>query len=166
MTTNQIHRDGQQLVLTSTVLNEARSFFESCGSQGREGTALIAGSRHEASRAYGDTLIIPDQVATPVPRASVTVTPVGDLQVATVLRADQRYLARIHSHPGLAFHSPTDDVNPALTHQGAVSIVVPFFGLGLRRGLDACAIYVLEGREWREIPVGHPERRTRVNVDD
>src|SRR5271165_7512417 len=54
-----------------------------------------------------------------------------------------RYLARVHNHPVAAFHSRTDDANPALSHEGAISIVVPYFGLGLRRGLAACAVYRL-----------------------
>ena len=66
----------------------------------------------------------------------------------------KQYVARIHSHPVEAFHSATDDANPALTHDGALSIVVPFFGLGLRHGLDSCAVYRLLGGRWIEIPAG------------
>ena len=64
----------------------------------------------------------------------------------------QLYLARVHSHPGEAFHSATDDANPALTHTGALSIVVAYFGLGLRHGLDACAVYRLDEGRWRALP--------------
>jgi hypothetical protein len=39
-----------------------------------------------------------------------------------------------------------------LTAEGALSIVVPFFGLGLRRGLEACAVFVCRHGEWLEIP--------------
>jgi hypothetical protein len=62
------------------------------------------------------------------------------VQLAAVLGRGERYLVRAHSHPGNAFHSDTDDRNPALTFIGALSIVAPFFGLGLRHGLDACAV--------------------------
>src|SRR6266567_1599435 len=60
----------------------------------------------------------------------------------------------VHSHPAAAFHSPTDDANPALSHEGAVSVVVPYFGLGLRRGLAACAVYRLSAGRWRPLPAG------------
>jgi hypothetical protein len=60
-------------------------------------------------------------------------------------------VSRIHSHPGLAFHSETDDRNPALTFDGAFSIVVPYFGLGLRHGLDSCAVYRLEAGRWNHL---------------
>ena len=34
---------------------------------------------------------------------------------------------RVHSHPGDAYHSSTDDTNRLLSHRGAISIVVPDF---------------------------------------
>ncbi|TCC33225.1 Mov34/MPN/PAD-1 family protein [Kribbella speibonae] len=154
------------LLLTAAVLEEAGTFFEACGVHGCEGTALIAGTVSENSTLRGDTLVIPDQASTAAPHVSVTVTPTGDLELLTALRPEQRYLARIHSHPGLAFHSRTDDNNPALTHQSAISIVAPFFGLGLRHGLDACAVYVREKGRWRELPAGGPERETWVKVSE
>jgi hypothetical protein len=157
-------RERPTLLLTPAVLEEARTFFESCGTRGCEGTALIGGKDDDDLALLGDVLVIPDQIPTPTPRASVTVTPAGDLQLVTALAPDQRYLARIHSHPGPAFHSPTDDANPALTHEGAISIVAPFFGLGLRHGLDACAVYVRHGPVWRELPADGQERKEWVRV--
>ncbi|MEV0792635.1 hypothetical protein [Kribbella sp. NPDC050459] len=151
-------RPTRPLLITPAVLHGARVFFESRGAYGCEGTAFVAGCVDESGALLGDTLVVPDQVATATPHVSVTVTPAGDLELVTALRPDQRYFARIHSHPGLAFHSRTDDNNPALTHQGAISIVVPFFGLGLRVGLAACAIYVRDNRQWRTLPPGDPER--------
>jgi hypothetical protein len=130
------------------VLEEARDFFEDRGAEGCEGTALIAGVPGTAA----DRLIIPSQVATPAPRASVTITPEGELQLAAALSDDERYIARIHSHPGLAFHSAADDSNPVLTHEGALSIVVPWLGLGLRRGLNACAVYEHRRGRWISYP--------------
>lgn len=140
------------------VLTGARSFFEDCGALGCEGTALIA-----ARGDLADLLIIPDQRATPHPRCSVEVTDRGKRQLATALGLDRMYAARIHSHPGSAFHSETDDRNPALTFEGALSIVVPFFGLGLRKGLDACTVYVLRSGRWTFLEPG-PGRDQLVGV--
>ena len=84
----------------------------------------------------------------------VEVTERGKRELAVRLPAGCRYLARVHSHPAAAFHSPTDDANPALSHEGAVSVVVPYFGLGLRRGLAACAVYRLTAGRWRSLPAG------------
>ncbi len=147
------------IVLAAAVLEEARAFFEECGSVGREGAAvIIAGERSVAAR-----LLIPDQRATPAPYCSVEVTLEGKLQMAAALAPGERYVARIHSHCLEAFHSPMDDRNPALTFQGALSIVVPYFGLGLRHGLEACALYQLRGRQWVAVVPGR-ERDEVVRV--
>ncbi|MDA8355490.1 MAG: hypothetical protein M0Z95_04135 [Actinomycetota bacterium] len=138
------------LVLPVPVLEEARCFFEGRGADGCEGTAMImAGLDGVAHR-----LVIPDQRATPLPYCSVEVTRQGKLQLAAALGPEDRYVSRIHSHPGLAFHSPADDANPAITHEGALSVVAPFFGLGLRNGLDACAVLVRRGGAWLDVPPG------------
>lgn len=135
------------LPIAAAALEQARLFFEECGSYGYEGTAMLAGTCATVTRC-----VIPDQVARRSRYGvSVEVTERGKLELATALTLDERYLARIHSHPGEAFHSPTDDQNPGLTAEGALSIVVPFFGLGLRRGLDACAAFVYQGGQWLEV---------------
>jgi len=147
------------LRIATPVLDDAANFFTDRGSYGYEGTALIGGIPGRAA----DRLIIPDQHATPAPRASVRVTEQGELDILGALTDHERYFARIHSHPCEAFHSPTDDDNPVLTQQGALSIVVPWFGLGLRHGLDACAVFIREGQRWRELPPG-PERNRCVST--
>lgn len=63
---------------------------------------------------------------------------------------DETLLAQIHSHPGDAFHSYTDN-NFAITFTlGFVSIVVPFFGRQGLSDLCRCSIWVHEGYgKWR-----------------
>jgi hypothetical protein len=137
------------LLIGAELLEEARAFFEDCGSVGCEGTAMIAARASTSTR-----IVVPDQRATPAPHCSVEVTLAGKLQLASALDADERYVSRIHSHPGLAFHSPIDNANPAITHDGALSIVAPYFGLGLRHGLAACAVLVLRDGRWIDLPPG------------
>ena len=38
---------------------------------------------------------------------------------------DTRVVAQVHTHPGVAFHSRTDDAFPALSTPGFMSIVIP-----------------------------------------
>jgi len=145
------------VLLDQATLDHAHRFFAERGSFGREGTAMIASD--------GETthLVIPAQHATPVPYCTVEVTHDGKLQLVAELNEGEIYVARIHSHPGLAFHSPTDNANPALTFNGALSIVVPYFGLGLRQGLDACAVLQRRARRWVDLPPG-PARDEEVVV--
>lgn len=142
------HRPERPLPVAVNALETARAFFEQQGAFGFEGTAMLAGTS-----ADGITrCVIPDQRPYRHGRhVAVEVTEKGKLELAAALRLDERWLARIHSHPGEAFHSDVDDSNPALTAEGALSIVVPFFGLGLRRGLEACAVHVYRDRTWVEI---------------
>jgi hypothetical protein len=143
------------LILDQAVLDAAGEFFESRGAEGCEGTAMIAVSMTSGAQ----RLVIPEQRAGVVPRCWAEVTETGKGELLLALGMHDRYAARIHSHPALAFHSATDDANPALTFDGALSIVVPFFGLGLRRGLDACAVLVRRGSRWIEVPPGADRER-------
>jgi hypothetical protein len=78
------------------------------------------------------------------------------------LVSGELFYARIHSHPGKAFHSETDDENGVISHQGAISIVVPYFAadpIDLRH----CAIYRLEHRRgWLPISTAQVGRMFRV----
>lgn len=136
------------LRVEASALEAAREFFEQQGSVGCEGTAMLAGRPGEITRC-----VVPDQVATRTRLGvSVEITGKGKLELASALPDEERYLSRIHSHPSEAFHSATDHDNPGLTASGAYSIVVPFFGLGLRRGLSACAVYIFDSGAWIEVP--------------
>lgn len=148
------------LILSPGLLDAARSFFEERGTLGLEGTAMIAGPAQPR-------LVIPNQRAVRTQHGvCVEVTSDGLYELATALNDGEQFVARIHSHPDEAFHSPTDDRNPVITFEGAVSIVVPFFGLGLRRGLDACAVYRRAGGSWQELPAGPLRDRWIVSSED
>lgn len=143
------------VIVPTRVLEDARAFFEDQGAFGKEGTGMLAG------RAGVDVVVtrffIPDQTAGVFPGCYVEVTRLGKQQLATALPLEERWVARIHSHPGEAFHSPTDDANPGLTAGGAISIVVPYFGLGLRRGLEACNFHVMRRGQWVAVPFAELE---------
>ncbi|MGW5744712.1 hypothetical protein [Amycolatopsis sp. NPDC003861] len=142
-----------RVLLPEQVLAEAETFLTERGSHGVEGTGLIACARAGAGGPWvARRFVAPDQRGQRVGLGCwVEVTDAGKRELASTLGRDERYLVRLHSHPGEAFHSSTDDENPALTFIGALSIVAPYFGLGLRRGLDACATFRLTPLGWRPI---------------
>jgi hypothetical protein len=146
-------------VIPAFVLDEARLPLEEAGVVGLEATGLIAAGPDRVAR----HAVFPDQRAGRTPGSWVQVTERGKIELALALGTDERYVARIHSHPGHAFHSATDQRNPALRHEGAVSIVVPWFGLGLRAGLHACSVYVRRDHRWHTLPPG-PARERVVRV--
>lgn len=143
------------IVVPDYVLTEAGAAMEAAGVAGAEATGMLVAVGGAVTR-----VVFPAQIAGQFPNSWVEVTDHGKAQLAAELATDETYVSRIHSHPGLAFHSPTDDRNPALQFEGALSIVVPFFGLGLRNGLDAAAVFVRRNRTWVCLPPG--AQRTEV----
>ncbi len=151
---------GWVMRIGSAVLTEIERFLTTQGSAGLEGTGLVAFLPEEDGAWRAVEFVAPEQRGQRVGLGCwVEVTDRGKRELALRLPQGCRYLVRVHSHPGEAFHSPTDDANPALTHEGAISVVVPYFGLGLRRGLDACAIYRLSAGRWTALPQGAARER-------
>lgn len=138
------------IVIPGFVLDEARARLEDSGVAGVEATGLLVAGPDRVAR----HVVFPDQRAGRNPCCWVQVTEQGKAELALALGPDDRYVARIHSHPDGAFHSATDDRNPALQYEGALSIVVPFYGLGLRAGLEACSVYVRRRHRWVELAPG------------
>lgn len=61
-----------------------------------------------------------------------------------------RLLAQVHSHPGRAYHSPTDDRYCIVTMEGGFSVVVPDFGFG-PPDLSRWATYRLNDTRWEKL---------------
>ena len=59
--------------------------------------------------------------------------------------------AQIHSHPGRAYHSDTDDAYAIVTTLGGFSIVIPNFGFD-QIDKKYWAVYRLQPNGWTEIP--------------
>lgn len=153
-----------RLVVPARLLEEARAIFEAAGAHGAEATAMFGGLVMDGEQ-HATRLVVPDQHAGTRDGCWVEVTVRGKHELATALAFEERYVARIHSHPGEAFHSSTDDANLGLTAEGSWSIVVPYFGLGLRRGLQACALYQRRGGCWEQLSARQVAERVRM-VDD
>jgi len=76
----------------------------------------------------------------------------------------QRLGAQVHSHPTEAYHSETDDSYPIATQRGALSIVVPNFGIDGVRGRGV-ATYRLTNRGWTYQPWWTTRRLVRDQPD-
>nr|BFE63687.1 hypothetical protein GCM10020063_082130 [Dactylosporangium thailandense] len=138
-----------RVLLPPTMLAAVETFLTDRGAHGVEGAGLVACIPAADGGWVGTRFVTPEQQAHRSPLGCwVEVTEIGKRQLASSLRPDERFLVRVHSHPAEAFHSAADDRNPALTFRGALSVVVPYFGLGLRRGLDACALLRLTDQGW------------------
>ena len=58
---------------------------------------------------------------------------------------------QIHTHPDLAFHSPTDDAYPIIHTPGFLSLVIPNFGLGPVGFREAYLAQLGSDGSWREV---------------
>jgi hypothetical protein len=80
-------------------------------------------------------------------------------RVILALAGDEIVLARIHSHPRAAYHSDTDDLNRLISHEGAISIVVPYFASrGLRIELCSVNEFLLD-LGWQELSAAEAAER-------
>lgn len=62
----------------------------------------------------------------------------------------RRLIAQIHSHPGEAYHSETDDAYAIVTTEGGFSLVVPDFGQAPANP-TSWAVYRLTDAQWTEL---------------
>jgi hypothetical protein len=61
--------------------------------------------------------------------------------------------AQVHTHPGEAFHSATDDAFPIIHTDGFLSLVIPNFGEGLIGFDDAFLTELGADGSWREVRI-------------
>lgn len=139
------------------VLDDTRSFLRERGLERCEGTALWVGRPGPSDGEVDITRVfVPEQVCLKTPDGvAVRLTEEAHYTLTDHLEVGERFYCRVHSHPKEAYHSETDDANAVITHQGAISVVVPFFARKPLR-LEGCAVYRLEhGRGW--LPLAEAE---------
>lgn len=146
------------------VLDGSRSFLRERGLQGCEGTALWIGTPGASENEVDiSRVFVPDQVCIKTPGGvGVELTDEAHYTLTDNLGPGEQFYCRIHSHPKRAYHSRRDDANGVITHQGAISIVVPYFAREPLR-LERCALYQLKhGRGWLPLSKAEIQRRFEV----
>jgi proteasome lid subunit RPN8/RPN11 len=101
-----------------------------------------------------------------VPRFTATavsydISPIEMLRLKSHLDASAQLIAiQVHSHPGSAFHSGTDDLNAASPWPGFISIVVPNFGSIASDFWGAVQVYeLLGGGRWQHLSDAEVRKR-------
>jgi hypothetical protein len=144
---------------------ETMAHLRTVGKQGLEGVALWAG-KHTADSFTVECAIIPRQKAFRSEHGLLYTVGSEELHQINVWLYENRMtlVAQIHSHPGAAYHSDTDDLYPIVTTVGALSLVVPDFASAPFE-LDNCAVYRLfSGRGWVELSATEIKRLIRLEV--
>ncbi len=116
----------RRLLVSRAILKTTLDALRLPGRSGREGVALWLGeSGQDGTRVVN--VHVPVQHAMDdmftVPRASVAAL------LELVGRTGLSVAAQVHTHPMQAFHSLADDMWAIVRHEGALSLVLPRFGL-------------------------------------
>lgn len=138
--------------LTPAILEQTADFLRRRGEEGLEATVVWLGRVVEETHAEILHAYAPEQIGYASDEGvAVEVTQQGLAELIRSLPNGVFVLARVHSHPSAAYHSPVDDDNMLISHEGAISVVVPHFA---RDGVDLAACSVNELRHetgWREL---------------
>ncbi len=115
----------------AVAIDETRDHLRQMGRKGLEGLALWVGQANGATFTVKGALI-PRQTGSSSDHGLLVQVDGDELHRINVelYKREWRVIAQIHSHPGAAYHSSTDDRYAIATTLGAFSIVVPDFAEG------------------------------------
>lgn len=141
-----------EVFVPSSCIMEMYSFFQLQGQRGLEAFALWAGKCSGSTFTVTDT-IIPAQHSVQLEEGLLYSVDGEELHRINVWLYNQQKMlvAQIHTHPGRAYHSETDDEYPVMATLGGLSIVIPHFA-SEPFTLNNIAVYRLEeGGTWRNL---------------
>ena len=136
--------------LPAAVLNDTIRVLREVGQGIKEAVVLWQGRVEDAETAAVTRVIVPRQETGPL---HFNVPLRERLRIlAEVSSADEFILIQVHTHPRQAFHSEADDRLAITKHTGAISIVVPDFGMLWDGNLLKTSVNRCQGGDrWREL---------------
>jgi hypothetical protein len=160
--------DIEKLRVARSVVDDTMRMLRESGREGMEAIVLWAGTFSSTTSFDVGLVIRPRQTA--YRSSDGLLAAVDDDEIFRVNRAvsehGMRLVAQLHTHPGDAYHSDTDDHHALVTARGGFSLVVPFFASG-GFDLDVVAVYRLEvGNTWQPLPSRHAEEILQIVEDE
>lgn len=153
----------EQFVVPMSVLQETRELLAGPGIEGYEAVVLWLGVIVSAIEARVLAAYLPRQITYKTRRGlAVEIPPDERTRIALSLSRGTFVLAKLHTHAGRAYHSPTDAANPYLNHEGAVAITVPHFAQAPVLDLTSCSVNIFRNQYWCELSVPEIRRWFRV----
>jgi proteasome lid subunit RPN8/RPN11 len=145
------------------VVEAIQQHLREAGSTHREGVAFWAG-QIAAEVFEVHAALVPAQIQTRS-EEGVAVMITGDelfRMNVWLHRNHMTVVAQLHSHPGEAYHSDTDNDYSIVTQAGGLSIVVPDFARG-PFSLDSAAVYRLDAQgAWSELDAAAAKTLIRI----
>lgn len=155
----------QRFSVSRDVVERTEDHLLSAGAAGNEGLVLWAGQR--TGRNVGvDTAIVPAQHAIRRETEVGVMVPGEELHRINVWlhRNERLLLAQVHSHPGAAYLSDTDEAFTVVAVVGGLSIIIPDFA---RRGLnlrDVAAYRLDADGHWAYVAAAELERLVELRA--
>jgi Prokaryotic homologs of the JAB domain len=155
--------DVKALSVPRNCVDDLHAHLRKVGREGHEGLGLWVG-RQAGDHFQVHKTLIPAQRHIRTADGVCVVTGPEELHRINVwlYRQQLALIAQIHSHPGRAYHSSTDDEYAIATTVGCLSLVVPDFA---RAPFDLrnVASYRLDGRGvWRALTAGQVEQMISI----
>lgn len=121
----------RRVVLPRPIADDTQRFLRAVGAKGMEGLVLWMG-RQAGPQFNVTNLLIPRQRAIRTAEGVCAVVDPDELHRINVelFQSGLRMIAQVHSHPGHAYHSDTDDDFAIANTVGCLSLVVPNFAVG------------------------------------
>lgn len=143
--------DVAHFVISRHVADQTDIALREAGLQGAEMFVLWTGHVSNGTFTAAGTYV-PGQVAHRLPEGLCVTVDADELHKLNLWLYDkqQTLAVQVHTHPGRAYHSTTDDTYPIVTQRGGLSIVVPDFAVGGVRG-PGTATYRLGDSGWQRI---------------
>lgn len=164
--------DVSSIILPRRVASACQDHLASMGRHGLEGMVLWAGVQDGAGFEVREA-IIPQQQGTRTEHGLLVTVGGDELHRLNLClyRSGLRLVAQVHSHPGRAYHSDTDDQHAIATALGSLSLVVPDFAQA-PFSVASCAVYRLSLRprwgfdkrpHWAEVPPANAHRLIQIS---
>jgi len=149
------------LHIAQEILDETLKYLRAHGNKGKECIVFWSGRLSHKNKAHITSCIYPNQEATSI---SADVSLVESAKIHYLLSKRQEFLfAQVHSHPGEAFHSNTDNFHPITDKPGFFSIVVPYYCTTGLNDLSRCAVFEYKGRGvWRRLDQRERNKRFKI----
>ena len=142
----------RRYVVPAQVLQDSGELLRERGRHGLEAVVVWVGRLLDETNGAVAAAVRPRQVAYRSDAGcAVEVPPDALSELIAALPHGVVVLARLHTHPTTAYHSPVDDTNMLISHNGAISIVVPCFA---REPIDLtrCSVnQLVHGTGWIQL---------------
>jgi hypothetical protein len=145
--------DIQAVIVPREVLDDGHEFMRAAGLRGNEGIVLWVGQK-DGPTFHVTTLAIPKQrgIRTADGICAVIEGPELARLNMELYKSKLQLIAQVHSHPGAAYHSTTDDEFAVATRIGCFSLVVPDFATRPFSFAEAAIYRINSAGQWLEAP--------------